>query len=61
LASAAVDVWAIGTSAEEQTVAAEAGDAPAATVSRRRRGKMAPPCAKVRISPLLSGSYLPQL
>jgi hypothetical protein len=47
----AVDAWATGASAEEQTVAAEAGDAPAATASRRRRGKMAPPSVKVRISP----------
>jgi hypothetical protein len=58
LASAPVDAWAIGASAEEQTVAAEAGEAPAAT-ARRRRGRMVPRWAKVRISPNVSGSYLP--
>src|SRR5258705_13350420 len=59
-ARAAVDAWAIGTSAEEQTVAAEAGEAPAAT-ARRRRGRMVPRWAKVRIYPTVSGRYIPDL
>src|SRR5213080_2743279 len=38
-ASATVEVWAVGPSAEAQTVAAEAGvAATAATATRRRRG-----------------------
>src|SRR6266480_1232129 len=37
LPSATVEVCAVGPSAEAQTVAAEAGPAPAATVARRRR------------------------
>src|SRR5436190_15717845 len=38
LPSATVEVCAVGPSVEAQTVAAEAGPAPAATVARRRRG-----------------------
>src|SRR4051794_30210210 len=40
-ASVTVEVWAVGPSAEAQTVAAEAGLAPAATATRRRRGSAA--------------------
>src|SRR3954454_10958564 len=39
--SATVEVWAVGLSAEAQPVAAEAGPAPAATATRRRRGNAA--------------------
>src|SRR4051812_5810862 len=37
--SATVEICAVGPSVEAQTVAAEAGPAPAATVARRRRGR----------------------
>src|SRR3954451_20092695 len=38
LARATVEAWAVGPSVDAQTVAAEAGLAPAATATRRRRG-----------------------
>src|SRR5215218_1550351 len=38
-ASTTVELWAVGPSAEAQPVAAEAGLAPAATATRRRRGR----------------------
>src|SRR3954451_11301956 len=46
LPSATVEVWAVGPSAEAQTVAAEAGPAPAATAVRRRRGRA---CLKFQV------------
>src|SRR5262245_5116303 len=50
LARATVEVWAVGPSADAQTVAAEAGLAPTATAARRRRGR-AFLVVKVRIYP----------
>src|SRR4051794_24283900 len=47
-ASATVDAWAVGPSAEAHTVAAEAGLTPTATAVRRRRGR-APRLSQVRI------------
>src|SRR3954447_14532032 len=48
-ASATVEVCAVGPSAEAQTVAAEAGLAPAATATRRRRRRSALLYEQVRI------------
>jgi hypothetical protein len=46
----AIEAWAGGPSREAQTVAAEAGDAPATTAARRRRREqMRPGRAAVRI------------
>src|SRR5215216_2755888 len=59
-ASATVEVWAVGPSAAAQPVAAEAGLAPAATATRRRRGS-ALLRNQVRIYPLYRVDAYPPL